>query len=60
MARAKKTQEFPDEIFVVREMDGDEGYLVTHETMDGIENNETVAIYQRVSIGRVKVTREVV
>jgi hypothetical protein len=61
MSTHRKTMKtFPKQLFVSREQDGDESYLIAHE--DGVadsivENGTPTATYQLVEVGKVVVER---
>lgn len=50
-------KQFPDVIYVRRESDGDDSYLVADEDTNGIEENTAVAIYERKDVRTLKVER---
>jgi hypothetical protein len=55
---AKKVDTLPDQIYVVREDDGDDSYLATHETLEHIDHGTVVGIYELVETRTLRVTRE--
>lgn len=50
-------KQFPDVIYVRRESDGDDSYLVADEDTNGIEVDTIVAIYERKDVRTLKVER---
>ena len=50
-------KQFPDVIYVRRESDGDDSYLVADEDTNGIEENTTIAIYERKDVRTLKIER---
>ena len=55
--QAKKAPAFPDVIYVKREPDEDNPYLVAEETMDAFDHGEQVAVYERRAVKTVTVTK---
>ncbi len=59
-ARALKNRNvFPDQLFVVTQHDGDAGYFYASEALD-MNVAQEVAVYTKVRVGLLKVTKELV
>lgn len=51
-------KKLPPVLYVTVDVDGDESYLLVHDSTDGIDNNEEVGVYELVQTKRLRVTRE--
>lgn len=54
-------KKFPNLVYVTREVSGGDEYIIAHgEVSELPEDAETVAVYQRIEVKTLKVTRELV
>ncbi len=56
-----KKSNFPDEILVKREISGEDSWLqVVERDSEMEEDGQAIATYQKVSVGHVRITKEIV
>lgn len=62
MGKKKKEEpSFPNRVFVVREKDGEDSYLLIYESVEEMaENGQVVAVYELTGTGKVQIAKTLV